>query len=99
MLSAHEAAGLFWLQLHLYDEARRAFDIAGQRVGQTPQVFLGLARAAAGRKEMPAACEQYRRVVAWWKERVGAPPEIVEARAFIKQPPCATAPAKPGTRR
>src|SRR5262245_47837618 len=42
VLSAHEAAGLFWLQLHLYDEARRAFELAGQRIGQTPQVLVGL---------------------------------------------------------
>ncbi len=99
VLSAHEAAGVFWLQLHLYDEARRAFELAGQRIGQTPQVLAGLARAAAGRKQMPVACEQYSRLIAWWKGRVGSPPEIVEARAFVKQPACAAAPAQPGTRR
>jgi len=98
VLSAHEAAGQFWLQLHLYEEARRAFERAAQRVGQTPHVMLGAARAAAGLKQVPAACEQYRRLVAWWKDRPGSPPEISEARAFIKQPSCATPPAPPARR-
>ena len=97
ILSAHEVAGQFWLQLHLYDEARRAFELAAQRIGQTPHVLSGAARAAAGRKDVPAACEQYRRLVAWWNDRVGSPREILEARAFIKQPQCAVAPG--GTRR
>jgi hypothetical protein len=100
VLSAHEVAGQFWLQLHLYEEARRAFEVAAQRIGQTPHVRLGLARAAAaGRRNMPAACEQYRALVAWWKDRPGMPPEIAEARAFLKEPQCTTAPAKPDTRR
>ena len=98
VLSAHEAAGQFWLQLHLYEEARRAFERAAQRVGQTPHVMLGAARAAAGLKQVPAACEQYRRLVAWWKDRPGSPPEISEARTFIKQPSCA-APSAPPARR
>ena len=95
VLSAHEVAGQFWLQLHLYDEARRAFERAVQRIGQTPHVMSGAARTAAGRKDVPAACEQYRRLVAWWSDRVGSPPEITEARAFIRQPQCAVTPAGP----
>jgi hypothetical protein len=97
ILSAHEVAGQFWLQLHLYDEARRAFELAAQRIGQTPHVLSGAARAAAGRKDVPAACEQYRRLIAWWNDRVGSPREIIEARAFVKQPQCAVPPG--GTRR
>jgi hypothetical protein len=89
VLSAHEAAGQFWLQLRLYDEARRAFDAAAQRVGPTPHGMLGAARAAAGLKDLAAACDQYRRLIAWWADRVGSPPEIVEAQSFLKQPSCA----------
>ena len=92
VLSAHEVAGQFWLQLHLYDEAGRAFALAAQRVGPTPHVMIGAARAGAGRKDLPAACDQYRRLMAWWNDRVGSPPEIAEARAFVKQPQCAPQP-------
>ena len=95
VLSAHEVAGQFWLQLHLYEEAHRAFETAGKRIGQTPHVLIGAARAAAGRRDLPAACEQYRRLLAWWSERVGSPPEIMEARAFLKQPQCTSPPPAP----
>jgi hypothetical protein len=99
VLSAHEAAGYFWLQLHVYDEAARAFDVAAQRVGQTPSVLLGAARSAAGQQGRAAtACEQYRRLISWWGGRPGSPPEMMEARAYVKQSPCAAA-VTPGTRR
>ena len=98
VLSAHEAAGYFWLQLHVYDEAARAFDVAAQRVGQTPFVLLGAARSAAGQQRIAAACEQYRRLVSWWGSRPGSPPEMTEARVYVKQPPCAAA-VTPGLRR
>ena len=99
VLSAHEAAGYFWLQLHLYDEARRAFDEAARRIGETSHVLLGSARAAAGRRDPRLACTQYQRLISWWGSRPGSPPEIAEARAFVKQPLCAAAPARPGTQR
>ena len=91
VLSAHEAAGYFWLQLHLYIEAARAFDAAAQAVGRTPYVMLGHARTAAGRQD-PAACEHYRRLVAWWGSRTAAPPEMTEAREYLKRPQCAPRP-------
>lgn len=97
VLSAHEMAGQYWLQLRLYDEARRAFDVAAERIGQTPHVLIGAARATAGGRNLPAACEQYRLLLAWWGGRVGAPPEITEARGFVKQPQCA--PPSPGKAR
>ena len=93
VLSAHEMAGQFWLQLHVYDEASRAFDLAARRVGQTPHVLIGAARAAAGARNAAAACEQYRRLIAWWGERAGSPTELTEARAFVKQPQCSPPPA------
>ena len=89
VLSAHEAAGQLWLQLRGYEEARQAFDVAAQRVGQTPHVLLGAARAAAGRKDVAGACDQYRRLIVWWDDRVALPSEIIEAHAFLKQPQCA----------
>jgi len=98
VVSAHEAAGYFWLQLHLYDEAARAFDEAARRVGQTPYVLLGAARSSAGRRDTRVACSQYQRLLSWWGSRPAAPPEIVEAREFVKQPLCAAAPVPPGTR-
>jgi hypothetical protein len=91
VLSAHEAAGYFWLQLHLYIEAARAFDAAARAVGRTPYVMLGHARTAAGRQD-PAACEHYRRLVAWWGSRTAAPPEMTEAREYLKRPQCAPRP-------
>lgn len=94
VLSAHEAAGYFWLQLHLYDEARRAFDEALRRVGQTPQLLLGLARTAAGRLDVVAACEQYQRLLSWWDSRAGSPVEIREARDYVTRPSC-TPPSRP----
>lgn len=98
VMSAHEAAGYFWLQLHVYDEAARAFEAAGRRIGQTPHVMLGAARAASGRQDVAAACEHYKRLVSWWSTRSAAPPEIAEARGFVGER-CAAAPARPGTRR
>ncbi len=89
VLSAHEVAGQLWLQLRGYEEARRAFDAAAQRIGQTPHVLLGAARAAAGRKDLAAACDQYRHLSVWWGDRAGLPPELSAARSFLMQPQCA----------
>lgn len=99
VISAHEAAGYFWLQLHLYDEAARAFDVAGRRIGQTSHVMLGAARAAAGRQDVAAACGHYNRLVSWWGTRPAAPPEIAEARGFLNQRRCAALPVPPVTGR
>jgi hypothetical protein len=93
IVTAHEAAGQFWLQLHLYDEAARAFDLAAKRIGVTPHVMVGAARAAAGRRDFATACDQYTRLISWWAKRAGAPPEMAEAQGYVKQPQCAPAPA------
>ncbi len=94
VLSAPEMAGAYWLQLRLYDEARRAFDVAAERIGPTPHVLIGAARAAAGARSVAAACGHYRRLIAWWNDRAAPPAEVTEARAFVKQPQCA--PPSPG---
>ena len=97
-VTAHEAAGEFWLQQHAWDEATRAFELAAQRTGRTPFVMLGLARAAAGRRNAAAACVRYKELLSWWADRGDAPPEIVEAHAFVKQPPCAPPARRPAVR-
>lgn len=94
VVSAHEAAGYLWLQLHLYDEARRAFDAAAQRVGRTSHVLLGLARSARGRFDVTAACGEYARLLAWWGDRTETPAEIIEARDYVNQPLCIPTPAR-----
>jgi hypothetical protein len=99
ILSAHEAAGYFWLQLRVWDEAARAFDVAAKRIGATSHVMLGAARAAAGRQDVAAACGHYKRLVSWWGARTASPPEITEARGYLARPPCAAPPARPGTKR
>ena len=99
VLSAHEAAGYFWLQLHVYDEAARAFDVAARRIGRTPHVRVGVARTAAGRGDRMAACEEYAQLIAWWAGRPATPPEIGEARAYLKGPSCARPPDRPAPRR
>jgi hypothetical protein len=91
VLTAHEAAGYFWLQLHLYVEADRAFNAAAQAIGPTPYVLLGQARTAAGRQN-PTACEHYRRLISWWGSRPGSPAEMTEAREYVKRSQCAPRP-------
>ena len=46
-VSAHEAAGDLWLQVHGYEEARRAYERAAARIGMTPRIREGLARVCA----------------------------------------------------
>ena len=56
LVSAAEAAGDLWLQLHGYDAARRAFLDAEKRVGSTARVLAGVARSAERLGDVPAAC-------------------------------------------
>ena len=99
VLSAHEAAGYLWLQLHVYDEAGRAFDAAARRIGRTPHVRVGVARTAAGRGDRMAACDEYTQLITWWASRPAPPPEIAEARAYLQGPSCAPPPARQAPRR
>jgi hypothetical protein len=91
--TAHDVAGDLWLQVHRDEEAQHAFEQALARVGGTPRVMLGLARATARLKNVPAACDHYRKLLAWWDTRRDTPAEIVEARSFLAaQPACAASP-------
>ena len=44
-LSALEAAGDLWLQVHRFDEAVRAYERAAAQFGMTPRIAASLARA------------------------------------------------------
>ena len=85
IITAHEAAGDLWLQVHRYEDARRAYLRAVERVGATPRVTLGLARTAARLKDVPAVCAQYRTLVGLWTRASSEPREIAEARAFLRE--------------
>jgi hypothetical protein len=45
-LSALEAAGDLWLQVHRYDDAKRAYERAAALLGMTPRIKAGLERAS-----------------------------------------------------
>jgi hypothetical protein len=87
-VSALEIAGDLWLQVHRYDEARRAYARAEERVGRTPRVVAGLARVAARLKDTEAACREFRELMNWWGARTATPPEVIEAREYLRQPVC-----------
>lgn len=95
MITAHEIAGDLWLQVHRFEDARLAYRRAAQAIGPTPRVTLGLARSAARLENIAAACAEYRSLVAGWRASAGDPPELAEARAFLRRPLCQDSPAGP----
>lgn len=88
VVSAHEVAGDLWLQVHRYEDARRAYQRAAQQIGMTMRVRLGLARTANRLGDSRIACEQYEKLIASWHSDHSDPVEIVEARTFVRQPTC-----------
>jgi hypothetical protein len=88
VVTAHEVAGDLWLQVHRFEDARRAYLHALETIGSTRRVVLGLARTAARLGDAPVACEHYRALVAEWPRSGGEPPELEEARAFLGRPEC-----------
>jgi hypothetical protein len=89
VITAHEAAGDLWLQVHRYDDARRAYLSAAERVGPTRRITLGLARAAVRLSDSATACAQYRALIDGWRANE-TPTELAEARAFLRQASCQT---------
>jgi hypothetical protein len=87
-VAAVEVAGDLWLQVHRYEDARRAYMRAAQRVGRTPRVVLGLARTAVRLSDQAAACTEYQALVAGWRSAGQPPREIVEAQTFLSEPMC-----------
>ena len=90
MITAHEAAGDLWLQVHRYDDARRAYMKAEERLGVTPRITLGLARLAVRIEAFATACKQYQSLVTSWKGSGPEPLELREARSFLTNPACQT---------
>jgi cytochrome c556 len=88
IVTAHEIAGDLWLQVHRFEDARRAYLDAATRIGATRRVTLGLARTAARLGDPQTSCEQYRGLVSGWPQRRGAPPELIEARTFLRRSEC-----------
>lgn len=89
-ITAHELAGDLWLQVHRFEDARRAYTLAAERVGRTPRVRLGLARVAIRLQEPTLACQEYRWLLDAWGDRAETPPEIAEARTYVSATPGCT---------
>ena len=81
-VTAHEAAGDLWLQVHRFEAAAAAYVAAAELFGNTPRITLGLARTAVQMNQREPACRAYRQLVTNWTGS-GSVAEIVEARAFI----------------
>lgn len=90
LITALELAGDLWLQVHRFEDARRAYERAMTHVGRTSRITFGLGRAAARLQDGPAACAEYQRLLEWWGARAGSPPEIEEARMYTASPACTT---------
>ncbi len=91
-VAAHEVAGDLWLQVHRYADAARAYEEASRRIGDTPRVWLGRARAAARLELSAASCGYYGAFIAAFRsDRPGAD-EIVEAERFRLAPACSSEP-------
>jgi hypothetical protein len=89
--TAHDVAGDLWLQVHRYEDAHRAYQQALARVGASPRILLGLARASSRLGDVAAACDSYRKLLAWWDTRREEPAEIAESRRFVAGDACAAA--------
>jgi hypothetical protein len=83
IIPAAEVAGDLWLQVHRYDEARRAYDEAPGRAGSSLRILAGRARAARGLSDLTAACAAFRALLDAWAPRAGVPAEIAEAREYV----------------
>ena len=83
VVSAAEAAGDLWLQVHRYEDARSAYVSAADRIGATPRILAGLARSAQRLDDIETACLSYRRLLDIWDSRLSTPAEIAEARQYV----------------
>jgi hypothetical protein len=89
LVSAAEAAGELWLQLHGYEAARRAYGQAAAQKGSTMRVLAGLGRSAERLADLPAACAAFRQLIQAWGSRPAQPTLISEARMYVAGCPSA----------
>ena len=82
LVSVSEVAGDLWVQVHRYEEARRAYAAAAERVGPTLRVLAGQARTAARLQSEGEACVHFGALIAAWGRRSAMPDEIAEAREY-----------------
>jgi hypothetical protein len=82
-VTAHEAAGDLWLQVHRFDSARDAYARAAALLGPTPRTTVGLARAAAGLKDVEGACDAYRSAIGLLEKAGADRPERREADRYV----------------
>ena len=100
VLSAHEAAGYFWLQLHIYDEADRAFELAAQtdRRDAARPAWCGAVRGRPATRRA-VACVRYTAA----HLVVGQPPRVAAGNDGGSRPTSssrsARRPSRPGARR
>jgi cytochrome c-type biogenesis protein CcmH/NrfG len=94
ILGVAEVAGDLWLQVHRFDDARRAYAEAVRLRGPSARVALGLARVAVRLNEVPAACAAYRDLLAMRVKEAEAP-EDAEARSFLRRPDCNAGTVRP----
>lgn len=90
LVSATEIAGDLWLQVDRYEDARRAYADAVDRVGPSLRIMVGNARASSRLGDASAACASYGGVLDTWGGRPGLPAEVEEARTYVEDA-CQTA--------
>ncbi|HEX2460055.1 MAG TPA: hypothetical protein VHJ58_07880 [Vicinamibacterales bacterium] len=83
LVSAGETAGDLWLQLHRYDDARRAYVEARAQTGGTARVLAGMGRAAQRLQDTDTACAAFRELLELWSARPTRPSQIAEAQAYV----------------
>jgi hypothetical protein len=88
IVSAHEVAGDLWLQVHRFEDARRAYVIASERLGSTRRSTLGLARTASRLGDLSVACQQYAVLAKGWPKAASEPSELTEANMFVRRQEC-----------
>ena len=88
LITPAEVADDLWLQVHGYQEAWQSYVTASQQVGPVLRVLAGIARATARLNDAASACGAFRSLVEEWGVRQAEPPEIGEARAYLRRPAC-----------
>jgi tetratricopeptide (TPR) repeat protein len=88
-ITAHEVAGDLWLQVHRFDEARKAYRDAADLIGSTSRIAAGLARTSVRLQDVTGACASYRSLLAMWAGRTAEPADIRDARTYVNEHGCA----------